>query len=115
MIGVASVVTYELFPSNRRQINRGYVVSYGSQMSRALFHVPLGNFISFTLDHLLPVCRMTQKLVMFWLCNYLCYVTLVLTAILSVAYLYVTKCACMCLVCSCAAVKGQITVDRFGG
>jgi len=87
MIDVASVVTYELFPNSGRQINRGYVASYASHMSRALFQVPPGNLISFTLDHLLPVCRMTQKLVMFWSCHYLCYVTSVLTAILSVAYL----------------------------
>jgi len=84
-------------------------------MSKALLQVPPGYFISFTLDHLLLVCRMTQKLVMFWSCHYLCYVTSVLTAILSVAYLYVTKCSCMCLVCSCAAVMGQMTVDGFGG
>ena len=65
----------------------------------AIFQVPPGNFISVTLDHLLPVCpndpETCRVLVMslFVLCP--CGADRVSY---SVTYLYVTKIACICLV-----------------
>lgn len=101
MIDGASVVTYELFPNCGMQINRGYVVSCGSRMSKALLQVPPSYSISFTLDHLIPICRMTQKtchvLVMslFVLCHF---------GADRDSWCCVSLCDEMCLVCSCAAV-----------